>query len=115
MSDHLPIFTRWRCLTHNCGSYNFNNLNRHETSTCDIISEQTVGVIKPKTFGGYNGDLSRKFLKDWNENLRLKQIEAHQLQKWTDYRTKQIKRQFVFKYPRKYDGRLKKMFNRQIN
>ena len=26
---------------------------------CDIYSEETVGIVKPKTYGGHNGDLSR--------------------------------------------------------
>ena len=64
---HKPIFPRWRCNVHKCGSYNFNMLIRHETPWCEISTEHTVGVVKPKTFGGYNGDLSRKFLKDWND------------------------------------------------
>lgn len=57
------LFLRWVCKIHKCGSYNFNNLIRHEMDNCDIENEETVGIIKPKTFGGYNGDVSRKW---WN-------------------------------------------------
>ena len=57
------IFLRWKCLTHACGSYNFNNLNRHEMHDCKVIREETVGIVKPKTYGGHNGDVSRKWYK----------------------------------------------------
>lgn len=71
---HLPMVNRWKCLVHNCGSYNFNNMDRHEMPWCKIITEQTVGVILPGTFGGYNGNLSRQYFKDWHEHcLRLQQ------------------------------------------
>jgi len=34
--------------------------------------EQTLGVLKPKTFGGLNGDISRKhFMPQVNEFIRL--------------------------------------------
>lgn len=61
------IFSRWVCKTHNCGSYNFNLVGKHEMDNCDITREDTVGVVKPKTFGGRNGDLHRKWWKTEND------------------------------------------------
>ncbi len=44
----------------------------HEMSDCDMYIEQTLGVLKPKTFGGLNGDISRKhFQNGINEFVRL--------------------------------------------
>ena len=44
----------------------------HEMFDCDIYLEQTLGVLKPKTFGGFNGDISRKhFQSKINEFVRL--------------------------------------------
>jgi hypothetical protein len=57
------LFSRWICKTHKCGSYNFNNLRRHETHDCDIETEETHGIIYPKTFGGVNGDVSKIHFK----------------------------------------------------
>lgn len=74
--NSLPrIFTRAICLTHNCGTYNLTYMSRaHEMEDCDIYFEQTLGVMEPKTFGGLNGDISRKvFLGKVNEFVRLNQ------------------------------------------
>ena len=44
----------------------------HAMSDCGMYVEQTLGVLKPKTFGGMNGDISRKhFRKEINEFIRL--------------------------------------------
>ncbi len=44
----------------------------HAMSDCEMYVEQTLGVLKPKTFGGMNGDISRKhFRKEINEFIRL--------------------------------------------
>ena len=44
----------------------------HEMNDCDIYLEQTLGVLHPKTFGGRNGDISRKhFQNGVNEFVRL--------------------------------------------
>ena len=77
-------FNKWKCKIHNCSSYNFNSLGRHETPWCIIEKFVTVGVIKPKTTGGYNGDLSRKFLKDWTEYCKRKQQWGEDIDKWHD-------------------------------
>ncbi len=44
----------------------------HEMSDCEMYIEQTLGILKPKTFGGMNGDISRKhFQNEVNEFVRL--------------------------------------------
>ena len=62
-------------MTHNCGTYNLTYMETaHAMPDCDIIFEQTLGVVKPKTFGGRNGDISRVyFQKGCNEFARLTQ------------------------------------------
>ena len=83
----------WECLTHKCGSSKFNTLGRHAWSVCDI--KKSYGKLEKNTwndkqFGGLNGDLSRKFYKDWDklclileqkEQLKLnwvRQFELHE-------------------------------------
>jgi len=95
---HLQVFNRWRCITHDCGSYNFNQLVRHEIPTCDITTEETVGVIKPKTFGGKNGDLGRAFIPDHQESIRQKQKDESKITKWLVYRTRRIRE--IYRYNR---------------
>ncbi len=93
---HLPLFERWICTVHNCGSYNFNRLGAHEMPWCDIITEVTIGVIKPKTFGGYNGNVNRHYFRDWQEHCKKKDMEKHAISVWRKY-TKYIKTKSKFK------------------
>jgi len=58
-----PIFNKWHCRTHKCGSYNVQNLSRHEMDDCDIYWEQTEGIVRPKTYGGYNGNVGRQYFR----------------------------------------------------
>ena len=95
---HPRMFLRWRCLTHECGSYNFTQLVRHEISSCEIIREETVGVVKPKTFGGYKGDLGRSHIPEYLEEIRQKQINDSYLTKWLAYRAKRIRE--IYRYRR---------------
>lgn len=83
--SHLRIFTRWRCITHNCGSYSMNNLIRHEMETCEIVYEDTVGVVKPKTFGGHNGDVSREYFPDWKRLQNKKRDRLDKIKAWKIY------------------------------
>ena len=83
--QHLPIFTKWHCKTHNCGSYNMNALNRHYWDSCDIDYENTVGVIKPKSYGGFNGDLGRDNFKEWQLELKQKDKRKHAISNWNKY------------------------------
>lgn len=66
------LFTRYRCTKHNIGTYNINRLSKHEMRDCVIVSETTLGIIRPATYGGYNGDISRKYFLGINELDRLK-------------------------------------------
>lgn len=78
-SPPLPrIFTRWKCLTHKCGSYNFTNLHRHLMNNCEIIEEKTLGIVRPKTYGGYNGDVSRHFFQ------KEEDVKMILLSRWKD-------------------------------
>ena len=90
---HKEIFSRWTCTTHKCGSYNYNMLLRHETPWCKIGEQSTIGIVKPKTYGGYNGDLSRKFLKDWNDFFTQAARRVALVKQWNRYsRTKRSKK-----------------------
>lgn len=57
------VFTRYVCKTHNCGSYSVSNMFfKHEIfGVCFIVEEQTLGISRPATYGGLNGDISRKY------------------------------------------------------
>ncbi len=83
--QHLPIFTKWHCRTHNCGAYSMNALCRNEWDACDIEYENTVGVIRPKTYGGYNGDLGRHHFAEWQEELQRKDKRKHAIANWNKY------------------------------
>ncbi len=82
--QHLPMWPRWKCLTHDCGSYNFGSLGRHEMPWCNIIKEHTIGIMKPKTFGGHNGDLGRNWFKDWHDYNNRHHINKKIIQTWKE-------------------------------
>lgn len=82
---HKQIWNRWVCNTHKCGSYNYNMLIRHETPWCEIVDQETVGIVKPKSFGGHNGDLSRKWLKDWNDYFTQAARRLAMVKRWNKY------------------------------
>jgi len=98
MQQHLPVFIRWRCTVHNCGSYSFDNLASHEIDSCNIIREETVGVLKPKTWGGMNGNVSRHYVKEWIADCRDKQMEENKILQWIYYRKKVIKKRYIDRY-----------------
>jgi len=58
---------------------------RHEMPWCDIITEVTVGLRKPKTFGGMNGDVGRTYFKDWNEYVQRHDRNKHNIKVWEKY------------------------------
>lgn len=68
-------FYKYICITHNCSTYSIMNMNRHEMNDCEIESVITLGVEKPKTTGGHNGDIGRIWFLGINEIDRL----MHQL------------------------------------
>lgn len=104
---HGRLFGRWRCITHDAGSYNYNQLLRHEIDSCDIITEYTVGIVKPKTFGGFNGDISRQYLPEYIEDIQKKELERAALQKWDGFIEKKKhanKFKRIYKHQRKKTG-----------
>ena len=105
--QHLPVFTRWRCITHDCGSYNFNQLIRHEIESCEILREATVGVIKPKSFGGYKGDVGRSHLQEYQDQVRDQQINESKVQRWLAWRAKELRR--IYRYKRRFANQYKRI------
>ncbi len=106
--QHGRLFNRWRCTEHNVNAYDFNQLHRHcIDEICNIITEQTVGVIKPKSFGGYHGDLSRKFLPEWEAIQKQKQMVDSMKAKFDSFRKRQQKR--IYRY-RKNDKNTQRIF-----
>lgn len=67
----MTKFPFWSCSIHECGSFKFNNLSRHTMPWC-LIEKGFTHVNSHKTWhnpeiGGLNGDISRKFYKDWDK------------------------------------------------
>jgi len=63
-------FHYWKCITHECGSFKFNNLNRHSMPWCEIQDGYSLlndhNTWHNEKIGGLNGDVSRKFYPDWD-------------------------------------------------
>lgn len=75
----------WECKTHECGSTKFNNLSRHEWEACDI--QKKSGNPPSNTWhndrlGGLNGDISRKFYKDWDAHCLSAQQNIQKAKNW---------------------------------
>lgn len=104
MQQHLRILIRWRCITHDCGSYNYRNLLRHEMDSCYIIDEETVGVCKPKTFGTNTGDVARHQFNEWKDKTLNKEKERAVKHKWFAYRAKKLRDFYKKKYGNKFKG-----------
>lgn len=67
------VFTRYICDTHNVGTYSVNNMFfRHLMKDCKIRTQRTLGVVRPATYGGINGDIGRDGFLGVNEMDRLK-------------------------------------------
>ena len=58
---------------------------------CIIITENTVGVVKPKTFGGEAGQVSRSHFSDFAETVKAKEKERTILNSWSKYRDRIVK------------------------
>ena len=100
---HPPMFNRWRCLTHDAGSYNFNWLLRHDIEgVCEIVTDITVGVVKPKTYGRPDGNIKRDQYPEWHQLVKLKQSHKAIKDKWQLYITK--KREDIQRF--RHGGRL---------
>lgn len=83
----------WECLTHECGSTRFNNLSRHQWEVCDVRKKSgkpPKNTWHNEEIGGKNGDVSRKFYKEWDrfcldkqqmkqkKDIWVKQYELHE-------------------------------------
>ena len=85
-------FTRWICKRHNCGSYNFGNLVRHEMDWCDIVFEASSVIKRPATFGGFNGDVGRHYYKDWQEYCIDKQRQEFLVNAYNKWSAKKARK-----------------------
>ena len=83
-------FWYWECIIHNCGSTKFNNLIRHETPWCEIVKKESKSEEKTGTWGGFHGDVSRKFLKDWLNYCRDKDLTKIQIEKYNAANIKEM-------------------------
>jgi len=45
---------------------------KHAIKECVIIAQRTLGIIRPATYGGYNGDIGRRYFLGLNEMDRLR-------------------------------------------
>jgi len=50
--------------------------------------------VKPKTFGGMNGNVSRHYLPEFQKEVRDKQIQQARLDQWVHYREKRMRAYF---------------------
>ena len=88
-------FTRWICKRHDCGSYNFNALVRHEMDWCNIVYESSSTIKTPKTFGGMNGNVGRHYFRDWQEYCKDKERSSHVItaySKWSAAKNRSLRR-----------------------
>ena len=109
---HPPMFTRWRCLTHDAGSYNFNWLLRHDIeNVCEIITDVTVGVVKPKTYGRPNGDIRRSNYPEWSQKVKLEQSHKAIKEKWELYIKKKREDIKRFRSSGRLADKVKKVFH----
>jgi len=81
-------------VVHDCGSYSFTNLWRHEIPSCILSIEETVGIVRPKTYGGFNGDVSKHYLPEFQRHVLDIQLQESRLQQWVHYREKKMKEFF---------------------
>ena len=66
------VFTRYICLTHKCGTYSVGKMMiGHEMKDCYIVTKETLGIVKPATYGGINGDIGRGQFLGVNDMDRL--------------------------------------------
>ena len=77
----MKKFSYWWCETHECGSFNFNSLSRHEMPFCDIHKDIRY-LHKPRTIGGHHGDVSRKYYKDWDKYCIMLQHKKLRSSMW---------------------------------
>jgi len=108
---HLPIFNRWRCLTHDAGSYNFNWLCKHEIEgVCEIVTDFTVGVIRPKTYGTADGNIGRDQFPEWHQKIRLAQSHKAIKEKWETFLEKRRRDIQIHRSGGKIANKIRKVF-----
>lgn len=66
--EQEQVFIRYECLTHNVKTYNVQNMFfRHAMDDCEIVEKKTLGIIRPATQGGHNGDIGRQWFMPVNQ------------------------------------------------
>lgn len=66
------FFTQYICKTHKCGTCKISQIGRHKMWNCEIIEREIPHWHKPKTFGGHNGDINRRyFVTDVDVKIKL--------------------------------------------
>lgn len=92
-----PTFTKKVCTTHKCSTYNSNQMAAHEMPWCNIVSVETIGIVKPKTqydssMGGLNGNIGRHYYKDWTEYCQQQDKLTHAQKNWIKFRNEHGRR-----------------------
>ena len=88
-------WTKYICTTHMCETYSAQNMfvRHYMEGRCNVIEKVTLGLEKPSTVGGCNGDISKKHfyqqpdldrLLVMHQNfIRYKSIQKQLRLKWT--------------------------------
>ena len=97
-SGNTRFFTQYVCRTHNCGTCNINQMARHIMDECDTYERVIPHWHKPRTFGGYNGDINRRYY------VTRKDVLIKLLARWNRFRKDYRKRVFGDDGKREYGG-----------
>ena len=94
----LRFFIQYVCTVHNCGTTKLSQVDRHDMEgICKWEVRELPMWYKPKSFGGHNGDINRRyFMQDCD--VRIKGIK-----RWNDL-IKQIRANNRAKYRRENNG-----------
>lgn len=104
-----PVFTRYICTKHDCATYSVNNMMfRHFMKDCVIITQRTLGVVRPATYGGLNGDIGRIHFLGVNQLDRL-MTNLFNYKKFVG-----VSRKLKFKEARKIGYHDRKYYNKHL-